>query len=103
MGALKSGGKAMKGDEKTLTVDDDGKVFNHYSAKIFFVKLWRPKLLFFQFEIIINALVSSFCFIWIHMLLIYGHYKYFNSLIAGNEGLEGDGEALKGWLLHNTL
>ena len=35
---------------------------------------------FFQFEIIINVLVSSFRFIWIPMLWVYGHYKYFNSL-----------------------
>ena len=34
---------------------------------------------FFQFEIIINVLVSSFCFIWIHnMLWVYDHYKYFD-------------------------
>ena len=29
----------------------------------------------FQFEMIINVLISSFCFIWIHMLGVYGHYK----------------------------
>ena len=29
-----------------------------------------------QFEIIINVLVSSFRFIWIPMLWVYGHYKY---------------------------
>ena len=35
----------------------------------------------FQFEIIINVLVSSFHFIWILMLWVYDHYTYFNSFI----------------------
>ena len=40
---------------------------------------------FFQFEIIINVLVSSFRFIRIPtcMLWVYGHYKYFDSYSAG--------------------
>ena len=37
----------------------------------------------FQFEIIINVLVSSFRFILLPMLWVYGHYKYFNSFSAG--------------------
>ena len=37
----------------------------------------------FQFEIIINVLVSSFWFIWIPMLWVYDDYKYFNSFSAG--------------------
>ena len=45
-------------------------------------KPWRPKR-FFQFEIIINVLVSSFRFIWTPMSWVYGHYKYFNSYSAG--------------------
>ena len=32
-------------------------------------------LIFFQFEIIINVLVSSFVFISAPMLLVYGHFK----------------------------
>ena len=32
---------------------------------------------FFQFELKINVLVGSFRFIWIPMLWVYGHYKYF--------------------------
>ena len=40
---------------------------------------------FFQFEIIINVLVSFFRFIWIPMLYVYGHYKYYYSYIAGND------------------
>ena len=36
----------------------------------------------FQFEIIINSLVSSFCFIWIPLLWVYGHYKYLHSYSA---------------------
>ena len=35
---------------------------------------------FFQFEIIINVLVTSFRFIWIPILWIYGQYKYFLSM-----------------------
>ena len=31
---------------------------------------------FFQFEIIINVLVCSFRFIWIHMSSDYGHYNF---------------------------
>ena len=34
---------------------------------------------FFQFEIIINVLVSCLRFIWIPMLWVYGHYRYFCS------------------------
>ena len=45
----------MNGDDKTLPVNDDGKVLT-LTLKYFFVKLWRPKLLFFQFEIIYFAL-----------------------------------------------
>ena len=39
---------------------------------------------FFQFEIITNVLVSYFRFIWIPMLWVYRHYKYFISFGAGN-------------------
>ena len=45
-------------------------------------KSWEPKG-FFQFEIIINVLVSSFWSIWIPMLWFYDHYKYFISFSAG--------------------
>ena len=38
---------------------------------------------FLQIETIIKALVKSFCFILIHMLLVYGHYKYVNSFSEG--------------------
>ena len=40
-------------------------------------------MFFFQFEIIINVLVSSFLVIWIPRLLVYAHYKYFSSFSAG--------------------
>ena len=39
-------------------------------------KPWRPKG-YFQFEIIINVLVSSFRFIGIPMLWVYSRYEYF--------------------------
>ena len=38
---------------------------------------------FFQFEIIINFLLSSSRYIWIPMLGVYGHPGYFYSYIAG--------------------
>ena len=46
-------------------------------------KSWRQKCFFFQFEIVINVLVSSFRFICIPMLWVCGHYKYFTSFSAG--------------------
>ena len=60
-----------------------------------------------QFEIIINVSVCSFWFIWIRMLWVYGHYKYFNSfsawivfrcqnLTSSDVRLCKDGLALKG-------
>ena len=41
--------------------------------------------LFFHFEIIINVLGSSFLFVWIPIVWVYGHYIYvhsFNAVIA---------------------
>ena len=38
---------------------------------------------FFQLEIIMNAIVSSFCFIWILMLWVYDHWKYIIFFSAG--------------------
>ena len=52
-----------------------------YNSVIFLYKPWRPKD-FFQFEIIINVLVSSFCFIWIPMVRVYDHYKYLLSQLT---------------------
>ena len=46
------------------------------------LKHWN--VVFFQFEII-NVLVSSFAFIWIPMLWVYSHNKYFNSFKAGTD------------------
>ena len=37
---------------------------------------------FFQFEIIIYVLVSSFWFIWKPLLWVYGLYKYYNCFSA---------------------
>ena len=39
----------------------------------------------FSFKIILNVLVTSFRCIWISMLWVYGHYKYYNSFCAGFE------------------
>ena len=57
------------------------RVANPYNAEILSYK-WRSTV-FLQFEIIINVLVSSFYFIWIPVLRVYGHYKYFNSFSSG--------------------
>ena len=46
-------------------------------------KKHRNQKVFFQFEIIINVLVSSYWFIWIPMVWVYGHYKYLYSYSAG--------------------
>ena len=59
--------------------------FNPYNAEIFLYKLWRPKD-FFQFEIIINVLVSSFRFIWIPMLWCHGCTAIINVLILSTWG-----------------
>ena len=54
---------------------------NPWSAE-FFIKTFETKV-FFQFEIIITGLAGSFWFIWIPMLWVYGHYKYFYSYSEG--------------------
>ena len=56
--------------------------FNPWSAELFLCKPWRPKG-FLQFETIINVLFSSFRFIWILMLWVYGQSKYFYFYSAG--------------------
>ena len=48
--------------EDTFGMPSDGQLINPYNAEIFLYKPWRPKG-FFQFEIIINVLVSFFPFI----------------------------------------
>ena len=39
---------------------------------------------YFQYEIIINVLVSSLCYIRIPMLWVYGHYRDFYSYVQSN-------------------
>ena len=71
-------------------------------------------VVFLQFEIIINVRVSSIYLIWIPMLLVYSHYKYFNFFTAGtvflskNMTFEDDpftesGETVKYFLQLNVL
>ena len=55
----------------------------HKIAEIFLYKRWRQNIIFFQIEIIKNVFVRSFCFIWIPMVRVYGHYEYFNYFSAG--------------------
>ena len=58
--------------------------FNLYNAELISYKSWRSNG-FNQFEIIIKVLDSSFWFIWIPMLWVYGHYRYFYSYSAGTD------------------
>ena len=54
---------------------------NHYNTIIY--TPWRPNV-YFQFEIILNFLVSSFCVIWIPTVLVSAiYYKYVNYCSAG--------------------
>ena len=64
--------------ERQTTVT--GNPVNLEALKYFYTTK-RPKG-FFQFEIIINVLVSSFRVIWIPMLWVYCQYKDFNSFGA---------------------
>ena len=57
-------------------------IINPWSADIFLCETIGIKG-FFQFLIIINVLVSSFHFIWIPILWVYGLYKYFYSYGMG--------------------
>ena len=57
-------------------------MFTPYNAELILYKSWRPKG-YFQFDIIIDVLVSSFWFIWIPMLWGYGHQNIFYSYSAG--------------------
>ena len=56
--------------------------FNSENAEICLYKPWRQKG-YFQFENLMNDLLSSFRFIWIPMLWVYDHQKYFYSFSAG--------------------
>ena len=49
---------------------------NSYNAERFVYKLWMTKG-FLNLRFIRNVFVSSFRFIWIHILWAHGHYKYF--------------------------
>ena len=48
--------------------------FHPYNREIFFYK---------QFKIIVNVLVSSFCFIWIAMFRVYDYFKFFSFFSTG--------------------
>ena len=57
------------------------------NAEISLFKRWIP-VGHFKFEISINVLVSSFRFIWIPMLWVYGYYKCFNSFSMFSAGID---------------
>ena len=57
-------------------------MFIPYNAEIILYITMETKGVF-QFETTRNVLVSSFCFIWIPMLWVWGYYKYFYSYSAG--------------------
>ena len=50
------------------------------NPEISLYKPWRPKG-FYQFVIIINVLLSSFCFIWKPILWVYDHYTFLIPLV----------------------
>ena len=54
---------------------------NPHSAEIFCINHGEQRV--FQLKNIINVLVSSFRFIWIPMLWVYDHWKYFDFFSAG--------------------
>ena len=54
---------------------------NSYNAEIFYRNHWDKQV--FSIWIIINVLLSSFRFIWILLLWVYGYYNYFSALSAG--------------------
>ena len=54
--------------------------FNPWNAEIYCISHGEHGEVVFLFEININVFVSSFCFIWIPMLCVYGHCKYLYSL-----------------------
>ena len=62
----------------------------------------RPKG-FFQFKITINILVSSFRFIWIPMLWVYGHYlimiKNICTLTVRGSNLESESDVYRRQIL----
>ena len=53
-------------------------ILNNLSAEMVLYKS-RDQMVFFQFDIIGNILVSSFFFIWIPIFWVYGHYNLFSS------------------------
>ena len=55
-------------------------LFNLWSAAI--VRIRQGTKGFFQFEILTNVLVSSFCFVWMLKSRVCGHLKCFYSLSA---------------------
>ena len=79
-------------------------IYTNFSISVAFYSVWfflkmyfqsyLPELIckkssqtkgFSRFEIIINVLVSSFRFIWIPMLWVYGHYQYVDSYSAESD------------------
>ena len=69
--------KPGRADNKTPVV-----YFNPLGLQRWNINHWERRI-FFQFEIIINFLVSSFCFILIPMVWVYDHYKYCNCFSSG--------------------
>ena len=65
-------------------------LFNFYNVEIFLYKLWRPKS-YFQFEIIINALVSSF-----HQCRSLQNYVFTHSVRVSTSKRLKSNPALKG-------
>ena len=56
---------------------------NPYNTELFLFKPWRLKGFFFNFKSSQMCWLVISGFIWIPMLWVYDHYKYFNSFSAG--------------------
>ena len=68
---------AGKGDTSTTLCNGS------YVSLTCFIYYKQETYVFFQFQIITNALVIAFRFIWIPMLCVYGYYKIVYSISAG--------------------
>ena len=68
--------------ENTGVNTERQQIFNFYHAEIFLYRPWRPKIFSISNQYY-NVLVSSFRFIWIPMLWLYGHCIS-NSFSAGS-------------------
>ena len=68
----------------TLIVEGQSAIMSLFYADIFFGK-YHGDQWFVQFKIIINVLVSSFRFIWMPMLWVYGHHIFIRQNLTSTD------------------